>query len=551
MKKIACFWVICVVAVTGSGYAAPAPLKGYKTREVRLGKLHAIEERKHSETSDGGRHYGYVIEEQGKKRAVIDGIVGPAYDDIHAEIGEDAWRGPRFSPDGCHVAYPAKRGGKALLVIDGQETPTYDLVCPLSLSTNEQWLTYVGVRDKQFTLVMGRDKQWQLPATVRRSTSSRDGKRIAWEIQEGERCRLVVNGVPGPAYDRISSVVFSQDGKRLAYAARKAGKWQVVIDGKEALPLIAEPKFLLFLVFSPDGKRLVYTIIDGEHQHFAEGGAVGPAYNMVFGKRFSSDGKHVLYFAKSAEGECVVLDNIAGRTYPDIHGAYLSPDGKHIAYIAAKNEQQLMVVDGREGTGYERINSPKFSPDSQRVAYVAQTEGQAIVVEDGRGEGPVFEKIGYDTPVFSPDSRHMAYRAMRNGKWFVVLDGVVGPAWDSVPPYALKFASTSRRFAYVARRGKRSLVVADGKVLKTAERILSLRFTAKRDRLVYGLRDKGGYAIAVEAQVGPLYEWMSWYGSSQRNPPYIYPDGTLEYLAGRKGQLYRVKHTPTTPQTKK
>jgi WD40-like Beta Propeller Repeat len=85
---------------------------------------------------------------------------------------------------------------------------------------------------------------------------------VTWVAEKGAGQSVVLDGVPGPSYDKIEyyldtfayspdRLVFSPNGKRLAYSARKGNKVVVVVDGHEG------PEFdLIFAItFSPTGSR--------------------------------------------------------------------------------------------------------------------------------------------------------------------------------------------------------------------------------------------------------------------------------------------------------
>jgi hypothetical protein len=73
-----------------------------------------------------------------------------------------------------------------------------------------------------------------VPAGIMATVTSKDGLHVAYVVQKGDKQLVVVDGQPGPEYDRISegSPVFSRDGKRAAYVAQKGDKQLVVVDGQ-------------------------------------------------------------------------------------------------------------------------------------------------------------------------------------------------------------------------------------------------------------------------------------------------------------------------------
>ncbi|MBM4044027.1 MAG: hypothetical protein FJ279_02850 [Planctomycetes bacterium] len=305
---------------------------------------------------------------------------------------------------------------------------------------------------------------------------SEDGCHVAYEVHEGDRRFVVVDGQPGPAYRYIKEIVFSPDGKRVAYAAETGlGKWVLIVDGRPATEECEDVD--LGYTFSVDGRRLAYPARKGSKRFVVVDGQSGPGYDYVWGIVFSRDAQRVAYGAQKDGKNFVVVDGQPSPGYEDIVLPFLSPDGKRIAYWGRKGRQRVIlkddkwlvvpadegdgvrvVVDGQEGPPYDAVRHIVFSPDSKRLAYSAEKSGQWFLVVDGQRGSP-FEAIPWTCIAFSPDSKRIAYAAKTGDKWLTVLDGQPGPQYDHIMDFV--FAQDGKRYAYAGKKGDQWFAVID------------------------------------------------------------------------------------------
>lgn len=409
-----------------------------------------------------------------------------------------------------------------------------------------------------------------------------DGFHIAFIAQQGGKKAVLLDGQPGPKYDRISlnTLRLSDDGKHVAYCAANGENQFIVLDGKSG------PTFerLGVPVLSPDGVHFAYVAETGTKAFVILDGQPGPDYEVVGDCTFSPDGKRFAYVAKKDGKMFVVVDGNPGPDYDQTDQCAFSPDGKRLAYIAKKNGKMFVVVDGKPDAQHEAIGGPdliKFSPDGKHLLYIAIDEQKFSVILDGHPdtecEGlislPAFspdgshvayvakkgdkeflvvdgkwasDYNGFKQPTFSLDGKHMAYRAVREGKQCVVVDGQPGTRYDVA--LDITFSPNGRRIAYFAENGEKAFAVVDGKPEQEHDYSCqnTLSFSLDGQHVAYAFMSaQKKISIVLDGQiVGSEFDGLNTGG------PRFRPDGSLEYIAMKNAVLYRVKHLPlgTTKQ---
>jgi roadblock/LC7 domain-containing protein len=234
---------------------------------------------------------------------VVDGKAQQRYTKVGA---------PVISPDGKRVAYWARSGSKEFLVLDGNEGPAFASVWPPVFSPDGSRVAYIAKLDKK-------------------------------------RGVVVVDGVPGPAFEHPhEGPVFSADG-RLAYAEASGHKLVINVNSQPytEVPFQAgKVNGIHSIVFSPDGKRLAFVVLRG-----------GVSYMQGETRR-----------AKRT----VVVDRKPEKDYnvPALTGPRFSPDGRHLAYAVhdPDKRQDFVVLDGQEGMPYGEVlqDSISFSTTAMR-----------------------------------------------------------------------------------------------------------------------------------------------------------------------------------------
>lgn len=355
---------------------------------------------------------------------------------------------PVFSPDGTRVACAAKRDDRWIQVVDGAAEPGEYLEIgwirfsddgkhlASSVRTQEGWgVVLDGVPDSLTFRAVG-DPVFHAA-----------GDRFAYPAQLEDGFSVVVDGKPGPPVKQLGfgPPAFSPDGAHIAYAAGLVDSLNtVVVDGEPG------PTFdrVDMPVFSADG-RLGYAASEAGKSFVVIDGTRGPAYDMVDRPWFSPDGARVAYAAKQDKKWFVVVDGEEGPKFDDIYSGIItwSPQGNRFGYAAAWGDGWSVVVDGKIGTVYKEAGgSLVFSEDGRRYAYIAQRGQVQVVVVDGRqgqdhtsvlirrtimypGTSRVLRQVG---PAFSPDGKHVVYGAIEGKNMRVVVDRKEGPKFDMI-----------------------------------------------------------------------------------------------------------------------
>ncbi len=164
---------------------------------------------------------------------------------------------------------------------------------------------------------------------------SRDGRRLAYRAQEGDRSFVVIDGRQGPEFEFMSDPAISADGSVVAYAASRGGRWFLVAGDRET-PVDHQPSFVFL---SEDGRSVGTWHIErgpdgGSRIRVLAGGTPGEAFSLVGRPSFSPDGSRVAYAADDGDRKYIVIDGrkveVSGRAGDPV----FSPDGKKVGYGA-------------------------------------------------------------------------------------------------------------------------------------------------------------------------------------------------------------------------
>jgi len=410
-----------------------AKLEGERGKMVvrldgKRGKTYAeIPARSDPVFSPDGSALGYSVFEAGGSFVVINEREGPKFEEIYAKTFT-------FSADGKRHAYVAKKDGRRVAVIDGvvQADGGGDLLPwlqPPVFSANGSSVGYLEVslpERKMRAVVNGKPGEafgeyglslWFSP----------DGLRFSYSAREGERCFHVVDGKKGEAFDNTGiDFVFSPDGKRTAYVGFRGARRFLVVEGAPTVEI--EGIVDGTLTFSPDSRRLAYGAARRDRRcYFVVDGKAGPVYDSVgaaiprglspnvtstqngyglggSGVVFSPDSSRFAYVADTGGKKVVVVDGKPEDVEMDflVGGIIFSADSRRLAYGGRQGGKFFLVVDGKKGADYDALGHFEFSQDGTHIAFVAKKGDQNVIVVDGKQRakyivvpaGPVFRSDG-------------------------------------------------------------------------------------------------------------------------------------------------------------
>ncbi len=379
--------------------------------------------------SPDSKRFAFVAGRGGKQIASIDGQEGPAWDGVRGEgvrfsqdgrrvayiatQGEDwfvvidgmqsgPWKavgdqGVQFSADGEHVAFGAQRpaeggGGEWVVVVDGKEGPAYASVGQLVFAPVGARFAYnAEIAKSRWVVVADGKPSAEAQALSSRPTFSPDGKHLAYSLARDDKLFVVVDGVEGPGYDRMSkkgkrAITFSEDGSSHAYVGKRGDERVIVVDGQEVSTTAS--LFQRTLRFLPGSKDLAYLANHGKQS------------TML-----------VCRGQESKAYQRIVQDS-------DVIG----PRGERTAFAVRDGRQVFFVVDGVEGDRYAYIYPDLFGfvPGGDDFVYVGRRGPDSFPVLHGWGKGPAYEEIPSGSRLLLDEDGTARFVARRKGEFVLV-----------------------------------------------------------------------------------------------------------------------------------
>jgi hypothetical protein len=423
--------------------------------------------------------------------------------------------GLSFSADGRHYAYAQEQAGKWVVILDGERGPAFDEIRgDFAVADFSSGYCVFDTRSAFFVWEACRVQAWE--ARRVQGVDDGDGKRVVYGARKDGKWFAVVDGKPGPAYDKIGTIHITQDRKRFFHTGTQGTSESpqfIVIDGKES-PVIGRMQGQQWHC-SPHGNHIWYISRD-------------PAWHLL--PRHSPD---------SRKAKFVVVVDETGQPFP-------SYDGKAFVYTARIGTKWSIVVDGKPGSEqYDRVGQPFFSPDEGAFVYTAMMGTKWSVVVNGKPGAEQYEEIGQ--PFFSPDGKALVYAAKIGTKWSIVVDGKPGAEqYDHVA--GLHFSRDGKHLVGIARSGDKQFVVLDGAPGPKYNSISEpVRFTQGGNSIVYlAETSPGKWCVVVDGKEGAQYEITSEtklprdpqspYGALSRKwiPCYVRDERRVAYVVPKK-----------------
>ncbi len=452
----------------------------------------------------------------------------------------------RFSPDGLHLAYVDATPGGATVVVDGMRGREYASVRRCAFSEEDGHLAYFARTAAGSVPVLVLDGVEQpLPPDVDEVEEnslllSRDGRRFAYVAARRSTFRpwrsvITERGALGP-YEQADSILFTRDG-RLLFWARIAFDWRIVEDGREG------PRFDSFEAIGMDEwhRHAACRAVERGRLSFCRDGTCSSRDPEFLQERYSRDDRHHAELLLTTRGRVLRVDGRDGEPWQQVvlDTTLFSYSGDRCAYWARNAGTWTLVLDGtRACEGIESPGPIRYSPAADRVAWWGRQRSEWILFADGV---PVWRQSEPpDWTAFTGDGRHVAHLQTWRNASRLVIDSLAGPSyrWIDAP----RLGSTGR-VAYLAVDARLVRVVTDGAEGPTFRRCSPPVFSLDGAHVAYAAWSSSDRVrVVLDGEAGQEFEALIPGG------PVFRPDGTLEYVTLRRGDLLRVRHDPVPPQ---
>jgi hypothetical protein len=368
--------------------------------------------------ASGGRGFAFKFRRDGLESVSVSGEIQAAFDQVD---------NPHLSPNGDRLIYSARRQAEWFAVVDGIEGPAYDDVfIPADpFSPDGSKYVYLAVEGSDWYVQTESGSHGPFAAIAQRSAVfSNDGTRMAFVGQRDVRWQVVVDGRPSRLYDVVTPPIFSNDSQHVAYAGGWGGRSYIVFDDETFGPYDAISA-VGGLAHAPHGRRFAHAAQIGSEWFIVADGVRGPSFDAVGPPVFSPDGSGLAYIGLRGEEWFVIVDGEEQGPFVSVLAESLtfSAGGEHLAFVVQAGPFQLVVLDGERGKAYDSIlaNSLVFGPEGGPLAYAA-SEGEARFVVVGGAEGPPFEAViaGRQTPIIFDSRTRLHYLGVRGSEVFLV-----------------------------------------------------------------------------------------------------------------------------------
>ncbi|KKW40890.1 MAG: hypothetical protein UY90_C0068G0003 [Candidatus Peregrinibacteria bacterium GW2011_GWA2_54_9] len=296
-----------------------------------------------------------------------------------------------------------------------EQSRAFDWVSAPFFAPDDQAVVSVGAvgslrNGAQYAVTVGRE-EWGNFDGVGVPVLSDDGNTVAYVQRAGNGAVAVreTRGgerVASRTYGDVLSVALDPSGRRIAFVAAEGGRQFVVVDGVEgsryervSVPYRGALWDPPLLRFSDDGGTVSYIASEGNRSFVVVGGEEGVAYRAVYPPVFLPGSQEVAYLALDDEQQLHVVVGgrafMAGRVgniqcpsyreYPPV----LSADVSRIAFVMDNCQgsvfptKRWIAVMDRAGKvfrteKYHWVSLPVFSGDASRMGYAAEDDRKVV-----------------------------------------------------------------------------------------------------------------------------------------------------------------------------
>jgi len=279
--------------------------------------------------SRDGAHLAYAIRKGDSWSVVIDGEIGPSYDQVALALidWELISHGINFSPDNRRVAYTASRDGKWFVVVGNTEGKPYDSISRGNIGTFREYTYFTP-----------------------------DSQHIIYIAQSGQHCYVVFDGQEIGPYAEVQFIKYRVDDNEsvIYYNYRESEGEKLKTNYLGGFPpwrrIPHEPLSVWEgkIVWSPDGKRKAQLVSHSHGKTCLLDEKEGPLFDDIKCIIFLPWAHHLIYVARRQSKECVVIDNRDEGQYFDavtLSGTYDDTGG----YFYLYNQADSFHYTARQG----------------------------------------------------------------------------------------------------------------------------------------------------------------------------------------------------------
>ena len=369
--------------------------------------------------------------------------------------------------------------------------------------------------------------------------ASPDARHLAWTEENEGRKRVVLDGAPGPCYEEVSNIVFSEDGYHIAY---------VVGTGRAPAPGMNHA-----------------VVCDGE---------IGESYEQVSVPKMDLHGRMLAYFAETGSLPVTLVVNGSPRRPGDTivqRSFVLSREGGRFAFTVKRKDLYDLVTDAGLRGSYKSLvpTRVEFSPGGEHLSFAIYAVEPAFFMDEEMFDscygmlGPVYDSVGkslgyalryqdvwrvtirhpaktiqFETTdnvsdlMLSPSGEHFAYLRTRPlGGKVVMLDTVPVGEYDRVE--GLTFSSDGKHLAFAAGEGSRWRVVYRGDTTGLYESVRHLVVSPSGGHWACWVGKEGRWRGVVDGIKGRAYD-------ATLTRIVFDNEHQLHYIARRRNTYYRV-----------